>query len=84
MQFDRTNEERKVPTITAGAELTLATGPLPKVTVYIDGQRAASVGPFQDWRTAERVALDLHDNLAHVIRATVRTWAETSRELTNK
>lgn len=73
-----------MPTITAGAELTLATGPLPKVTVYIDGQRAASVGPFHDWRTAERVALELHDSLAHVIRATVRTWTETADELTKK
>jgi hypothetical protein len=73
-----------VPTITAGAELTLATGPLPKVTVYIDGQRAASVGPFHDWRTAERVALELNDALALSIRATVRNWAETVSELTKK
>lgn len=73
-----------MPTITAGAELTLAQGPLPKVTVFIDGKRAASVGPFQDWRTAERVALELTDSLSHVIRTTVRTWTETTNELINR
>lgn len=69
-----------MPAITTGAELTLGQGQLPKVTVYIDGKRVASVGPFADWRTAERLAVELNDSLAHVIRATVRTWTEAARE----
>jgi len=67
-----------MPAVMVSAELVPIQGPRPSVVVYIDGQRAGAI-KFDDWHRANAAALELNDNMRHVIRATLRTWLETTK-----
>ena len=60
-----------MPAVMVSAELVPTQGPLPAVVVFIDGQRAGMV-KFTDWRAASAAAYSLNDDMARVIRATLR------------
>lgn len=68
-----------MPVITVNSELVPIQGPRPSVVVFIDGQRAGAV-KFSDWHGAHAAALALNDDMARVIRTTLRTWLEIHKD----
>jgi hypothetical protein len=68
-----------VPAFTINADLAPHQGGA-HVHVFIDGQRAGSMGPFKDWNSAQCTALELTDDVAVAVRAVLQKYLEEHRD----